>query len=269
MLFDTGFKQSTVWSNSKVLDVDLSEVNHVILSHYHTDHTGGLLHMRKQLMAAYPNALSQVYVGKGFFQQRFAKGGKPVYSLDQSLNPDYFENPEDFRHAAQALGIQFTEVKQALEIFPGLHLTGPIKRLHDERNVNPGRFLDASAKHADNIPESQVVGLLTDKGWLLLSGCGHAGIVNATAALRDIHAVPVVMGVGGFHLFRASNEVLDWTAGHMQAVGMESFVGAHCTGTAATYYLKDRLNLPASKVSIGAVGTQIDSSLNIIRASVE
>jgi 7,8-dihydropterin-6-yl-methyl-4-(beta-D-ribofuranosyl)aminobenzene 5'-phosphate synthase len=269
VLFDTGFKQTTVWNNSKALKVDLRAVNHVILTHYHTDHTGGLLHMRKRLRQEYPKALSQVYVGKGFFQQRFTSDGKPVYSLDRSLNPDYFEKPQDFRRAAEALGIRFTVVEQAREILPGVHLSGSIKRQHDERNVNPGRFLDAAASQSDNIPESQVVGLLTAKGWLLVSGCGHAGIVNATAALRDIQAVPVVMGVGGFHLFRASTKVLDWTAKHLRAVGMESLVGAHCTGTAATYHLKERLNLPASKVSIGAVGTQIDASLNIIRASVE
>ena len=269
VLFDTGFKQSTVWRNSQSLKVDLSMVTHVILTHYHTDHTGGLLHMRKQLMEDYPQALSKVYVGKGFFAQRFTKDGKPVYSLDKSLNPDYFEKPQDFRRAAEALGIQFTVVEQAREILPGVHLSGTIKRRHDERNVSPGRFLDAAADQPDNIPESQVMGLLTSRGWLLVSGCGHAGIVNATAALRDIESVPVVMGVGGFHLFRASDEVLDWTAGHLKAVGMERLVGAHCTGTAATYYLKEHLNLPASKVSIGAVGTQIDSSLNIIRASVE
>ncbi|MGK0260468.1 MAG: 7,8-dihydropterin-6-yl-methyl-4-(beta-D-ribofuranosyl)aminobenzene 5'-phosphate synthase [Candidatus Azotimanducaceae bacterium] len=269
VLFDTGFKQTTVWNNSKALNVDLSAVNSVILTHYHTDHTGGLLHMRKQLMQEHPNALSQVYVGKGFFQQRFDRDGKPVYSLDRSLNSDFFDKPQDFRRAAEALGICFTVVEQALEILPGVHLTGPIKRQHDERNVSPGRFLDVTASQSDNVPESQVVGLLTAKGWLLVSGCGHAGIVNATVALRDIRAVPVVMGVGGFHLFRASTEVLDWTAEHLRAVGMESLVGAHCTGTAATYHLKEQLNLPASKVSIGAVGTRIDASLNIIRASVE
>lgn len=220
-------------------------------------------------MQEYPQALSQVYVGKGFFQQRYTESGKPVYSLNKSLNPDYFDKPQDFRRAAEALGIGFTVVEQAREILPGVYLSGPIKRQHDERNVNPGRFLDTKASQSDNIPESQVVGLLTDRGWLLLSGCGHAGIVNATAALREIQAVPVVMGVGGFHLYQASTEVLDWTAEHLKAAGMESLVGAHCTGTAATYHLKDYLNLPASKVSIGAVGTRIDSSFNIIRASVE
>ncbi len=77
------------------------------------------------------------------------------------------------------------------------------------------------------------------------------------------------MAVGGFHLFRASPDVLDWTAQALEDVGLESFVGAHCTGTPATYYLMDKLELPASKVSIGAVGTRIDSSREIIRASVE
>ena len=193
MLFDTGFKQTTVWNNSRVLNVGLSAANHVILTHYHTDHTGGLLHMRKQLMREYPKALSQVYVGKGFFQQRFARNGTPVYSLDRSLNSNYFEKPQDFRRVAETLSIHFILVEKATEILSGVHLNGPINRHHDERNVSPGRLLDIVASQSDNIPESRVVGLLTARGWLLISGCWHAGIVNATAALRDIRAVPVVM----------------------------------------------------------------------------
>ncbi len=181
VLFDTGFKQATVWRNSRVLGVDLSGARDVVLTHYHTDHTGGLIHLRKQLMEAFPDALSRVYVGKGFFQQRFMLDGQPVYSLPGGLNPDEFDTPEDFRRAAEGLGIEFIEIEEAREILPGVHLTGPIERRHDERNVSPGRFLDAAARRPDNIPESQVIGLLTNAGWLLVSGCGHAGIVNATA----------------------------------------------------------------------------------------
>ena len=269
VLVDTGFKQSTVWRNSSALGVDLSGVRDVVLTHYHTDHTGGLLYMRRQLMQAFPDALSRVFVGKGFFQQRFMLDGQPVYSLPGGMNPDHFETPSDFRCVAEALGVEFIEVEEAREILPGIYLTGPIERRHDERNVSPGRFLDAAARRPDDIPESQVIGLLTKGGWLLVSGCGHAGIVNATAALRDIRPVPVTMAVGGFHLFRASPAVLDWTARSLEDVGLESFVGAHCTGTAATYYLMEKLALPASRVSIGAVGTRVDSNLEIIRASVE
>ena len=88
LLFDTGFKQSTVWHNSQSLEIDLSMVNHVILTHYHTDHTGGLLHMRKQLMQDYPQALSKVYVGKGFFSQRFTDVGHRVkIDYPQLMNP--------------------------------------------------------------------------------------------------------------------------------------------------------------------------------------
>jgi len=74
---DTGFKQSTVWDNSQSLQVDLSGVNQVVLTHYHTDHVGGLLHLRRQLMHKYPQALSRVFVGKYLLAKAFFNSAIP------------------------------------------------------------------------------------------------------------------------------------------------------------------------------------------------
>ena len=47
VLFDTGFHEDTVLHNANVLNKDLSKVNKVVLSHFHSDHTGGLIKLRK------------------------------------------------------------------------------------------------------------------------------------------------------------------------------------------------------------------------------
>ena len=77
------------------------------------------------------------------------------------------------------------------------------------------------------------------------------------------------MGVGGFHLFRASDDTLKWTAQQLQALGYRSLVGAHCTGAAATYRIADILDMPRERVSIGAVGTRIGADRTIHRSSIE
>ena len=69
VLFDTGFHEDTVLHNAKILKKDLSKVNRVILSHYHSDHTGGLIKLRKTHRSINPNAFSKVYVARGFFDQ--------------------------------------------------------------------------------------------------------------------------------------------------------------------------------------------------------
>ena len=67
VLFDTGFKEDTVLHNVLHLGVDLSGVEKVVLSHFHSDHTGGLLILREHFRPANEAALSQVYVAAGFF----------------------------------------------------------------------------------------------------------------------------------------------------------------------------------------------------------
>ena len=57
ILFDTGANDDTVQRNLKAMKLDLSDVEHVILSHNHDDHTTGLLTLRRQFAAASPKAL--------------------------------------------------------------------------------------------------------------------------------------------------------------------------------------------------------------------
>ncbi len=94
-------------------------------------------------------------------------------------------------------------------------------------------------------------------------------MINAAEHLRGIDDVPVHMGVGGFHLFRGSDETIAWTAAKLQAFGLTKLVGAHCTGAHATHQIGTLLGLPRRDISIGAVGTVIDSDFNIVRASIE
>ena len=70
ILFDTGANDDTVQRNLKVMGLDLSDVEMVILSHNHADHTTGLLTLRRQFAAKTPKALSKVYAGTGIFLPR-------------------------------------------------------------------------------------------------------------------------------------------------------------------------------------------------------
>ena len=167
VLFDTGFKEDTVLHNVLHLGVDLSGVEKVVLSHFHSDHTGGLLILRKHFRATNVAALSQVYVAAGFFDQRATATGVEV-------GPGDFASAQDFKAAAEALGINFTVVTEPTEIAPKLWLTGPVPRVEEHYNGPAGLFINRNgASIPDIIMDDQSLGYLTDKGWLMTSGCGH------------------------------------------------------------------------------------------------
>lgn len=62
ILFDTGARPHTVLENAKELKIDLGDVQDVILSHYHDDHTTGLMTLRREFSKNNPAALSRVHV---------------------------------------------------------------------------------------------------------------------------------------------------------------------------------------------------------------
>ena len=99
----------------------------------------------------------------------------------------------------------------------------------------------------------------TDKGLVVLSGCGHAGIVNTVEHARTIvRAAPLHAVVGGLHLFPLDDERLEWTASRLRALGLSNLLGARCTGLEAVYQIRARAGLPRKACVVGAVGAAFD-----------
>lgn len=263
VLFDTGFKENTVLHNVLHLGVDLSQVEKVVLSHFHSDHTGGLLILREHFRPANESALSQVYVAAGFFDQRVTETGVEV-------GPGDFAIAQDFRAAAEALGIRFIEVDEPTEIAPKLWLTGPVPRVEEHYNGPSGLFINRDGTSIpDIIIDDQSLGYLTDKGWLLTSGCGHSGLINTGKVLQSIKDEPIYSIVGGFHLWQADSETLNRTASWLGERGLGLMMGGHCTGIAAAETIASQLQLPRSQISHAAIGSVITPELTIVRSSVE
>jgi 7,8-dihydropterin-6-yl-methyl-4-(beta-D-ribofuranosyl)aminobenzene 5'-phosphate synthase len=263
VLFDTGFKENTVLHNVLHLGVDLSQVEKVVLSHFHSDHTGGLLILREHFRPANESALSQVYVAAGFFDQRVTETGVEV-------GPGDFAIAQDFRAAAEALGIRFIEVDEPTEIAPKLWLTGPVPRVEEHYNGPSGLFINRDGTSIpDIITDDQSLGYLTDKGWLMTSGCGHSGLINTGKVLQSIKDEPIYSIVGGFHLWQADSETLNRTASWLGERGLGLMMGGHCTGIAAAETIASQLQLPRSHISHAAIGSVITPELTIVRSSVE
>lgn len=248
ILFDTGARPETVLQNARELESDLGGIRDVVLSHNHSDHTGGLLTLRRDLMKKDPAALGRVHVGKGIFLSRVSPSGEEGNSV-LALRKDY-----------EATGGTFVEHDGPFVLRPGVWLTGPVPRVHPERNWSPGLQLRGpDGLVEDTIPEDQSLVVNTERGLVLLSGCGHAGVVNTVVHARQLvrpasmHAL-----IGGFHLFPADDARLDWTADRLREAGVENLVGAHCTGIEAVYRLRAKLGLARGTAVVGAVGSSFD-----------
>lgn len=108
----------------------------------------------------------------------------------------------------------------------------------------------------DTIPEDQSLVLNTPEGLVVITGCGHAGIVNIlTFAREQFPNEPVQAVIGGLHLFAATDQQLDWTADELKDFKVANLIGAHCTGIEALYRIREKLVLPRSSAVVGIVGS--------------
>ena len=143
ILFDAGGRERTVLDNSKELNIDLSSVPILILSHGHDDHTTGWIPLRNAMGTVDQNALAVTHVAPGFFDTRISANGKQFGD----------------RHKDSLLYIQtggkIIEHTNFEEIFPGIYLTGPVPRKYPEKNYPAGiKRKDASGDFVeDNVPE--------------------------------------------------------------------------------------------------------------------
>ena len=76
LLIDTGARAETVLKNAAELNVDLSTITDLVLTHNHADQTGGLLTLRRESSRKQPSALSRVHVPRGIFYPRPGAGGR-------------------------------------------------------------------------------------------------------------------------------------------------------------------------------------------------
>jgi 7,8-dihydropterin-6-yl-methyl-4-(beta-D-ribofuranosyl)aminobenzene 5'-phosphate synthase len=246
ILFDTGANPDTVLKNAAVLGIDLSDVEDVVISHHHDDHTGGLLTLRRVLMLKNPAAMSRAHVSANIFTPRFKADGTDGNGLTPARGP------------YEAAGGHFVLHDGPSELAPGVWFTGPVPRKFPETNWSDEglRIRTSTGEVPDNIPDDAALVFKTTEGLVILTGCGHAGIVNiATYAQTIANSKSVVAVIGGLHLFAKPDSVVDWTGAQLRGMGVKYLLAGHCTGIEATMRLRQALRLTRKTAPVSSVGS--------------
>jgi 7,8-dihydropterin-6-yl-methyl-4-(beta-D-ribofuranosyl)aminobenzene 5'-phosphate synthase len=245
-LFDTGANPDVVLKNAASLGIDLSKVEDVVISHNHDDHTGGLIMLRRELMKNNLRAMCRTHASANIFLPRLKTDG----SDDNGLTP--------LRAEYERLGGQFIRHGSTAELAPGVWFTGPVPRKYPETNWSTEdlKLHTADGDVTDNVPEDAALVFATPEGLVVLTGCGHAGIVNISEYAQTIAGPARVFAViGGLHLVAKTDEVVDWTGAHLRHLGVRYLLAGHCTGIEATWRLRATLGLTRNTAPVSNVGS--------------
>ncbi|MCL4421602.1 MAG: MBL fold metallo-hydrolase [Actinobacteria bacterium] len=244
VLFDAGTSPDGAVENMRKLDISPSSIEAIVLSHGHFDHTTGLDGIARTL--GRPSQLPIVLHPEVFTRRRIAIKGK-----------DPFELPTLSRFAVEGMGFTIAEQKQPSFILDGsLLITGEVDRTTAfETGFPVHQALRSGHWEPDPLilDDQAVIANIRGKGLMIITGCGHAGIVNITRYARRLTGVEKVYAViGGFHLGGPIFEpIIPHVTQELAALEPAVIVPAHCTGWKATHALAAKMENAFIQNSVG------------------
>lgn len=202
-LFDLGASDLFL-RNAGKLGLDLSDVDFLVFSHGHYDHTGGWPFFkpgRRTQVLAHPHALLPKFKGKRVIGFPPEADLRPIRTV---------ETP-----------VALTEHVWYLGRIPG------------ESRPTLGRFLKDGLLREDGLWDDTALAIVGEEETILLAGCAHAGIVSIVAYADKLFPGRKTAILGGFHMRDFSRPDIDRILGELKRLGVTRAYPGHCTGRAA------------------------------------
>ncbi len=225
-LFDTGGSSKIIINNSRIMGLDLSEVEFVVLSHGHYDHFGGLL----SVIEAVGKTGLPLIVHEDMFKVRGTS------SRDGTIRK-YPEFPSKTK--LESTQLVFTK-QPFLSATKQICVTGEIPRKTSfENGLMQHQTIANGSWQLDSliVDDRAIVMNVKDKGLVIISGCAHAGIINTINYAKQVTGVETVYSVmGGFHLAGKTFEtIIKSTVEELVKIDPTLIVPSHCTGWRAMF----------------------------------
>lgn len=225
VLFDTGYSDAVI-RNAQKMQVDLLNLDYIVLSHGHFDHTGGLYHLIRLFTEAVlentPVHLPRLVAHPFCF---YPRPKPPLPDIGAVLSAEEIKRvlPLDL-------------CKEPVNLTPDLFFLGEIGRRFsfEESLPGPRRILmpDGSGQE-DRLVDDTALAYRSRDGLVIISGCAHAGICNTieharkTCGEERIHDI-----IGGLHL-RGEGTQLEGTLSYLQEQNLAALHACHCTALPA------------------------------------
>jgi 7,8-dihydropterin-6-yl-methyl-4-(beta-D-ribofuranosyl)aminobenzene 5'-phosphate synthase len=221
ILMDTG-RGHAIMHNAELLDVDLKKTDVIVLSHGHSDHTGGLQRVLKSI----GREVSVIGAPEIWGQK---------YSTRGTTTPKYIGIPYQ-RAELESLGARFNLSKEPVKLSKNVMTTGEVPVVTDFEKVGGNTLLVRvdNDYQLDQFPDDRALIVTTEAGLVVILGCAHRCLINTLyhaqnlTGIKRIHTV-----IGGCHLIDASEERIMKTIAALKDLDVQNVGVSHCTGLKA------------------------------------
>jgi 7,8-dihydropterin-6-yl-methyl-4-(beta-D-ribofuranosyl)aminobenzene 5'-phosphate synthase len=251
VMLDFGYTAEALANNIGLLKVDPSKIQALIVSHGHIDHYGGLIGFLQKYRGVLPPDIKLYAGGEDNFCHRLRGTDAAQLGEGGTLS----------RGDIDAQKVTTVLCETPTVIAGHAFTTGKIKRNSIER-VLPNGFVDYTPQAAscdyghytaaelqgkavpdEHVHEHATCFNIRGKGLVVISSCGHVGIVNSVRQAQEVSGVQKVHAiVGGFHLGPAPADYLKQVIGEIKKLEPDVLVPMHCSGL--NFLLEARAQMP-------------------------
>lgn len=221
-LFDTGYSNRFA-INARRLFINLKDVEKVVISHGHNDHSNGVQFLpNRKTIILHPNA----------------------YKARWSIRTNKFSG---FPMSREELSEKHNliETTKPLQIYPNCYYLGEIPMTVDfESGGNFATMLDEELTQKDFTEDDSGIAITTSQGLFVMTGCGHRGICNVIEHAKKVTGQnKVYAAFGGFHLrdLEKQKEKIDNTINYFKQNDIKLLFLGHCISDDVIKYFKKNL----------------------------
>ena len=238
-LMDTGISDLFL-KNAKLLNVNVDDIEKIILSHGHNDHSTGVQFLKNKEVIMHPVGFKKRWsVGRREFS------GFPIseQELKEKHEVCLTRNPIEFYDNCFYLG----EISMSVKF---------------EADGNFSSMLDDQYTQADYTEDDSGIAIKTNKGLFVMIGCGHRGVCNAIEHAKVVTGQNKIYGVfGGFHLrsLTKQKEKIDQTIEYFKQNNIKELYLGHCVSDKVIDYFEK--NLEGVKINRLSSGSEFELEL--------
>jgi len=240
ILFDVGYSD-VFMENARKMNIHFRDLDYLVLSHGHLDHTWGLTSLIKYYTEASIEKINYTRPTVITHPSSFlAKKDKDIRQIGSIISQE-----ELSKHFKMKLS------KKPLWLTERLVFLGEIERKNDFEAKNPiGKVVKDGFEEDDYSIDDSALAYRSAKGLVIITGCSHSGICNiveyAKKICRDDRIIDII---GGFHLLKPGKKQLEGTLKYLEKIKPYEVHACHCTDLKSKFALSRVSNI--KEVGVG------------------